>query len=150
MTDLGLNSPSAPKPRFSDGSPVTVEDVIWSYEALGTEGHGRYRSLWGQIERLEQVGPATVRFTFNSENRELALLAGMRPILQKAQWDGVSFADAGLDDVPIGSGPYIVSDYEAARNVVLTRNPDYWGRDLNFMRGTFNFDQITIDFLRRR
>ena len=135
-----------PEARFSDGSAVTVEDVIWSYETLGTEGHGRYRSLWGQIERLEQVGPATVRFTFNSENRELALLAGMRPILQKAQWDGVSFADAGLDDVPIGSGPYLVSDYEAARNVVLTRNPDYWGRDLNFMRGTFNFDQITIDF----
>ncbi|MEO0767153.1 MAG: ABC transporter substrate-binding protein, partial [Pseudomonadota bacterium] len=65
-----------PEARFSDGSPVTVEDVIWSYETLGTEGHGRYRSLWTQIESLEQVGPATIRFTFNSENRELALLAG--------------------------------------------------------------------------
>jgi peptide/nickel transport system substrate-binding protein len=135
-----------PEARFSDGSPVTVADVIWSYETLGTEGHGRYRSLWGQIESLEQVGPTTVRFTFNSENRELALLAGMRPILQKAQWEGKSFADASLADVPIGSGAYVVSDYEAARNVVLTRNPEYWGRDLNFMRGTFNFDQITIDF----
>ena len=135
-----------PEARFSDGSPVTIEDVIWSYETLGTQGHGRYRSLWGQIESLEQTGPASVRFTFNTDNRELALLAGMRPILQKAQWEGKSFADAALADVPIGSGPYVISDYEAARNVVLTRNPDYWGNDLNFRRGTFNFDQITIDF----
>ena len=134
-----------PEARFSDGSPVTVEDVIWSYEILGTQGHGRYRSLWGQIETLEQTGPRSVKFTFNTDNRELALLAGMRPILQKAQWEGKSFADAGLNDIPIGSGPYVVSDYEAARNVILTRNPDYWGRDLPFMRGTFNFDQITID-----
>ncbi|MEM9870347.1 MAG: extracellular solute-binding protein [Pseudomonadota bacterium] len=132
--------------RFSDGSPVTVEDVIWSYETLGTEGHGRYRSLWTQIQTLEQTGPRSVKFTFNTENRELALLAGMRPILQKAQWEGKDFANAAIADVPIGSGPYMVSDFEAARNVTLTRNPDYWGADLNFRRGTFNFDEITIDF----
>jgi peptide/nickel transport system substrate-binding protein len=132
--------------RFSDGSPVTVDDVIWSYEILGTEGHGRYRSLWDQIESVEQTGPASVKFTFNTDNRELALLAGMRPILQKAQWEGKSFADAGIADIPIGTGAYVVSDYEAARNVILTRNPDYWGNDLNFQRGTYNFDKITIDF----
>ncbi|MEO0400851.1 MAG: extracellular solute-binding protein [Pseudomonadota bacterium] len=135
-----------PEARFSDGSPVTVDDVIWSYETLGTQGHGRYRSLWTQIETLEQTGPASVKFTFNTDNRELALLAGMRPILQKAQWEGTDFAAAGIADIPLGSGPYVISDYEAARNVVLTRNPDYWGKDLNFMRGTFNFDEITIDF----
>ncbi len=135
-----------PEARFSDGSPVTVEDVIWSYETLGTQGHGRYRSLWSQIETLEQTGPRSIKFTFNTENRELALLAGMRPILQKAQWEGQDFAAATINDVPIGSGAYVVSDFEASRSVVLTRNPDYWGADLNFMRGTFNFDQITIDF----
>ncbi len=135
-----------PEARFADGSPVTVEDVIWSYETLGTQGHGRYRSLWTQIESVEQTGPASVKFTFNTDNRELALLAGMRPILQKAQWEDKSFEDGGLADIPIGSGPYVVSGYEAARNVILTRNPDYWGKDLPFMRGTHNFDQITIDF----
>ncbi len=131
---------------FSDGSPVTVEDVLWSYETLGTEGHGRYRSLWTQVETLEQTGPRSIKFTFNTENRELALLAGMRPILQKAQWEGKDFAAASINDVPIGSGPYVISDFEAARSVTLTRNPDYWGKDLNFRRGTFNFDEITIDF----
>ncbi|MEL6449757.1 MAG: extracellular solute-binding protein [Pseudomonadota bacterium] len=135
-----------PEARFSDGSPVTVADVIWSYETLGTQGHGRYRGLWAQIETVEQTGPRRVKFTFNTENRELALLAGMRPILQKAQWEGKDFANARISDIPIGSGPYVVTDFEAARDVVLTRNPDYWGRDLNFRRGTYNFDQITIDF----
>lgn len=135
-----------PEARFSDGTPVTVEDVIWSYETLGTQGHGRYASLWAQIESIEQTGPRSLKISFNAENRELALLAGMRPILKKAQWDGIAFADARLADVPIGSGPYVVTDFEAARDVVLTRNPDYWGKDLNFRRGTFNFDEITIDF----
>mmetsp|Transcript_532 Transcript_532/g.1503 ORF Transcript_532/g.1503 Transcript_532/m.1503 type:complete len:612 (-) Transcript_532:1061-2896(-) len=136
-----------PEARFSDGSPVTVADVIWSYETLGTQGHGRYASLWNQIESVEQTGARSLKISFgDTENRELALLAGMRPVLQKAQWEGKAFADGQLADIPIGSGPYVVSDYEAARNVVLRRNPDYWGNDLNFMRGTFNFDEITIDF----
>lgn len=135
-----------PEARFSNGAPVTVEDVIWSYETLGTQGHGRYASLWGQIESIEQTGPRSLKISFNAENRELALLAGMRPVLQKAQWDGLDFANARLADVPIGSGPYMVSDFEAARFVELTRNPDYWGNELNFRQGTFNFDEITIDF----
>lgn len=135
-----------PEARFSDGSPVTVEDVIWSYETLGREGHPRYRVLWDQIERIAPTGPRSVRITFAVENRELALLAGLRPILKKDQWDGKSFADAPLAEVPLGTGPYIVSDYEAARQVTLTRNPDYWGRDLPLRRGTHNFDRIRIDF----
>ncbi|MGA9436537.1 MAG: ABC transporter substrate-binding protein, partial [Roseobacter sp.] len=122
--------------RFSDGSPVTVEDVIFSYTLLGTEGHPRYLSLHNQIDAMEQTGPRSVRITFNTENRELALLAGLRPILSKSQWDGKDFANAPLSEVPIGSGPYVVSDYEAGRFVELTRNPDYWGADIPFRRGT--------------
>jgi peptide/nickel transport system substrate-binding protein len=84
--------------------------------------------------------------TFNTENRELALLAGMRPILSRAQWEGRDFANAPLADIPLGSGPYVVSDYDAGRQVTLTRNPDYWGADVPFRRGTHNFDQIKLDF----
>lgn len=64
--------------RFSDGSPVTVEDVMWSYETLGTEGHPRYRGAWSQVERMEQTGPNRIRFTFSTDDRELALIIGMR------------------------------------------------------------------------
>ncbi len=132
--------------RFSDGSPVTVADVIFSYELLGTEGHPRYHGLYAQIESIEQTGPRKVRLTFNTENRELALLAGMRPILKKAQWEGQDFADAPLQEVPLGTGPYVVSDFDAGRQVTLTRNPDYWGAEIPFRRGTHNFDQIKLDF----
>ena len=72
-----------PEAKFSDGSPVTVEDVIWSYKTLGTNGHGRYASLWDQIDKIEIIGTNSLKISFNTENRELALLAGMRPILQK-------------------------------------------------------------------
>lgn len=135
-----------PEARFSDGSPVTVDDVIWSYRTLGTEGHLRYRGFWSQVESIEQTGERTVRLTFNSDNRELALLAGMRPILKKAQWEGKDFANAPLPEIPIGTAPYVVTAYEAGRTVTLTRNPDYWGNDLPFRRGTMNFDEIKLEF----
>lgn len=132
--------------QFSDGTPVTVEDVIWSYEILGTEGHLRYRGLWGKIDSIEQTGPRSVRITFNDPDRELALIAGLRPILQKAQWKGKDFADATLHDIPVGTGPYVIDDYEAGRYVTLRRNPDYWGADIPFRRGTMNLDEMRIEF----
>jgi len=132
--------------RFSDGSPVTIEDVIWSYETLGTQGHPRYRAFWEKVDRIEATGPRRVRLTFNTEDRELALIAGLRPILKKAQWDGKDFAAARIDDIPLGSAPYVVDSYEVDRTVVLRRNPDYWGKDLPLRQGVANFNEIRIEF----
>ncbi len=135
-----------PEARFVDGSPVTVEDVIWSYETLGTQGHPRYLGLHGKIEAITSPGPGKVRITFNTADRELALIAGLRPILKKSQWEGREFAQGGLADIPIGTAPYSVTDYEGGRYVTLKRNPDYWGNDLPLRRGTNNLDEIRIDF----
>ncbi|MEM6577207.1 MAG: extracellular solute-binding protein [Pseudomonadota bacterium] len=135
-----------PEARFSDGSPVTVEDVIWSFETLGTSGNLRYRSFWQNTESIEATGPRSVRLTFNKDDRELALIAGLRPILQKSQWEGRSFEDAPPDEAPLGTAPYVVQDFEMGRFVRLRRNPDYWGADLGLRRGTHNFDEIQIDF----
>ena len=135
-----------PEAAFSDGSPVTVEDVIWSYQTLGTKGHVRYRGMWNKIDTIEATGPRTVRMTFNAPDRELALIAGLRPILKKAQWEGLDFADASYEDIPIGSAPYVISSHERGRYVVLQRNPDYWGKDLPLRRGIANFDEIRIEF----
>jgi peptide/nickel transport system substrate-binding protein len=131
---------------FSDGSPLGIEDVMFSFELLGTQGHPRYLSLASQIDSIEQTGPRSMRITFNEANRELALLAGLRPILSKAQWEGRDFANAILQDVPLGSGPYTVTDYEPGRFVQLIRNPDYWGAGIPFRRGTHNYDSIKLDF----
>ncbi len=135
-----------PAAAFSDGSPVTTEDVIWSFEILGTEGNGRYRGFWEKVESLEEVRPGTVRFTFNTPDRELALLAGLRPILKKAQWEGLDFAESGVDVVPITSSPLVIDDFEPGRFISLRRNPDYWGKDVPFRRGTFNLDEIRLEF----
>ncbi|WP_272004356.1 extracellular solute-binding protein [Roseovarius sp. ZX-A-9] len=135
-----------PEARFSDGSPVTPEDVIWSFRTIGSEGHLRYRDLWSKVETIEQTGPRSVRLTFNVAEQDLALLAGLRPILKKDQWSETAFDDGTIEDIPIGSAPYVVESYEVNRNVVLRRNPDYWGKDLPLRRGTNNFDEIRIEF----
>ena len=135
-----------PEARFSDGSPVTVEDVMWSYETLGTEGHPRYRGMWDKVASMEARDERTVRIAFTEPDRELALLAGMRPILKKAQWEDVEFGESGLDVVPIATAPYVVEEVEPGRSVVLRRDPDYWGEDVPFMRGQANFDEIRLEF----
>ncbi|MDJ0827046.1 MAG: extracellular solute-binding protein [Rhodobacter sp.] len=132
--------------RFSDGSPVTVADVMWSYETLGTVGHPRYHGAWKKVAAMEQTGPRSVRFTFNTEDREMALIIGMRPILKKAQWAGKDFTASGLDEIPIASAPYVIDDFEAGRFVSMRRNPNYWGADLPFRRGTHNIDEIRMEF----
>lgn len=131
--------------RFSDGSPVTIEDVMWSYETLGTQGHPRYRGAWSKVASMEQTGPSKIRFTFNTPDRELALLMGMRPILKKAQWAGQDFEASSLE-IPIGSGPYVVGEFEPGRYITFTRNPDYWGADLGVNKGRHNLDSIRYDY----
>ncbi|SEM85299.1 extracellular solute-binding protein [Palleronia pelagia] len=136
-----------PEARFSDGSPVTVEDVLWSYETLGTEGHPRYRGTWAQVASAEQTGERSVRFTFSERNDELALIMGMRPILKKVQWEGKDFTDSGVDEIPISSAEYVVTDFEPGRYVTLRRDPDYWGNGVvPFMNGQGNLDEIRMEF----
>ncbi len=132
--------------RFSDGTSVTVEDVIWSYETLGTKGHPRYVGFWNKVKSIMATGPRTVRLIFNTDDRELALIAGLRPILKKAQWDGIDFAQSGLDTLPITSAPYVIDDFEAGRYVSLRRDPDYWGADLPIRRGTNVIDEVRLEF----
>jgi peptide/nickel transport system substrate-binding protein len=135
-----------PKAKFSDGTPVTVEDIIWSYETLGTIGHPRYHGLWKKIETIEKISINKVKFTFNSEDRELVLLVGLRPILKKSQWDGKDFVNSGLNEVPISTAPYVITDFDPGNFVKLTRNPSYWGAKIPFRQGTNNFDEIRLDF----
>jgi peptide/nickel transport system substrate-binding protein len=138
-----------PAARFSDGSPVTVEDVIWSFEALGTRGHARFRAAWGRVAGIAATGPRTVRIDFTAPDRELPLIMGLRPILQRAQFDeaagGIRFEEGGMVPV-IGSGPYVLAEAEPGRHATFRRNPDWWARDLPVMAGQHNFDEIRWDY----
>ncbi len=131
--------------RFADGSPVTVEDVLWSMETLGTQGAPRYAAAWAAVAKAEATGPRTVRFTFNTQNRELPLLLGLRPILKRAQWEGRDFTASTLE-APIGSGPYRVKAFEAGQSIVYERRTDWWGATLPFNRGLHNLDEVRYDY----
>jgi peptide/nickel transport system substrate-binding protein len=131
--------------RFSDGSPVTLEDVLWSYETLGTLGHPRFHTAWKKVATAEATGPRTVRFTFNTEDRELPLILGLRPILKKAEFEGKDFEATTLDRLT-GSGPYIVDKVDPGVQITYRRNPDWWGKDLPINRGQWNFDTIRYDY----
>ena len=134
-----------PEARFSDGTPVTAEDVIWSFQTLGTQGHPRYAGAWAKVARIAPVGARGIRIEFAEKDRELPLLMGMRPVLKKAQWEGKDFAASSLDP-PIGSGAYVVDRVDPGRSISFRRNPDYWGRDLPLTRGLYNFDSIRYDY----
>ncbi len=131
--------------RFSNGTPVTVEDVIWSFETLGTEGTPRYAGAWKKIAATEQTGPRSVRFTFNTADRELPLILGLRPILSKADWQNRTFGDTTLTPI-LGSGPYVIDQVDPGRAVTYRRNPDWWGSALPFNRGMHNFDEVRYEF----
>lgn len=134
-----------PEARFSDGSPVTVEDVIWTYETLGTKGHPRYQGSWAKVASISSPGPGKIRINFNTPDRELVLIMGMRPIFKKAQWDGLDFAESSLIP-PIGSSPYVIGEFEPGRFISFRRNPDYWGKNLGFNAGRHNLDEIRYEF----
>ena len=131
--------------KFSDGSPVTVEDVLWSFQTLGEQGNPRYATAWKKIASSEITGPRSVKFTFTEKDREMPLLLGLRPILKRAQWEGKDFTESTLE-APIGSGPYIVDKVEAGAYLTLRKNPDWWGKDLAFNTGLYNADTLKYEY----
>jgi peptide/nickel transport system substrate-binding protein len=134
-----------PEARFADGSPVTVADVLWSFETLGTVGHPRYHAAWARVAGVEQTGPRSLRFDFTEPDRELPLILGLRPVLQAAQWRDRDFAAGGLT-APVGSGPYAVDRFEPGRFVSFRRRDDWWAADLPLMRGQHNFDTLRFEY----
>jgi len=134
--------------RFHDGSPITVEDVIWSFEALKTKGHPFYRSYYTSIVKAESVGAHTVHFSFSAgSNRELPLILGQMPLLSKTYWEKRIFDKTTLEP-PLSSGPYRVESMDPGRSITYQRVTDYWAKDLPVNRGRYNFDKIRIDYYR--
>src|SRR5258707_806511 len=112
-----------PEARWHDGTPITVDDVIFSLETLKTKGHPFYRAYYASVEKAEKVGDRKVKFTFKGgTNRELPLIVGQMPILSKAYWQGKDF-EATTMTPPLGSGPYKIATFDAGRSVTLQRVP---------------------------
>ena len=137
-----------PRARFADGRPVTAEDVLFSWRLLRDKGRPNHRTYYVKVTEAQALDARTVRFDFADGNdRELPLILGLMPVLPKHAVDPDTFEETSLTP-PLGSGPYVISAVDAGRSVTLTRNPDYWGRDLAVNRGLWNFDTLRFDFYR--
>jgi microcin C transport system substrate-binding protein len=139
-----------PEARFHDGSPITAEDVIWTFDTLKKKGHPRFRSYYGKVVSAEKLAERRVRFAFSpGDNRELPLILGQLPVLSRAYWSTRAFERTTLEP-PLGSGPYRVdvNAFEPGRFVVYRRVKDYWGAALPVRAGRNNFDTLRYDYYR--
>lgn len=137
-----------PKAKFSDGTPITVDDVIFSHAVLMERGRPNHRSYYKKVAKVEKTGERSVRFTFDdSGDREMPLIMGLMPILPSHALTPESFEQTTLDP-PLGSGPYVVESVDPGKTITYKRDPDYWGRDLPVNRGRYNFDEIRVDYFR--
>ena len=137
-----------PLAKFSDGHPVTAEDVIFSWRLLRDKGRPNYRTYYVKVAKAEALGERVVRFDLaGSNDRELPLILGLMPVLPKHATNEDTFEETTLKP-PIGSGPYVIAQVDAGRSVTLRRNPAYWGRDLAVNKGLWNFDTLQFDYYR--
>lgn len=147
---FGLN----PAARFQDGSPITPEDVIFSFEEQKKADPVR-AITYKDVVKAEKTGDREVTFVFaRAGNRDLPLLASQLSIISKQYWTGRNATGEQRDlsqttlEPPMGSGPYRIKSVDPNRAVVYERVKDYWAKDLPAMRGQFNFDQIRFDSYR--
>ena len=139
-----------PEARFADGTPLTADDVVFSFDTLKTKGHPIYHQTLQDVIKAEALDPQTVRYTFTGDLvRDLPLTVAMLPIFSKAYYSSRPFDETTLDP-PLGSGPYLVDSLAQGRTIVYRRNPDYWAKDLPVNRGRWNFDKIRFEYFRDR
>ncbi|TAL32475.1 MAG: ABC transporter substrate-binding protein [Alphaproteobacteria bacterium] len=134
--------------RFNDGTPITADDVVWTFNALMAKGHPHYRAYYANVKEAKAESPSRVKFTFNmAGNRELPLIVGEMPVLSRHYWEGKNFESTTLE-APLGSGPYRVKSIEPGRRVTYERVKDWWAENLPIMKGQNNFDAIIFDVYR--
>jgi peptide/nickel transport system substrate-binding protein len=137
-----------PAAKFSDGTPVTAEDVIFSWQLLRDKGRPNHRTYYAKVAKAEAIGEQAVRFDLSgSDDRELALILGLMPVLAKHAVEAERFEETSFQ-APLGTGPYLVGHVDPGKSLVLKRNPHYWGRELPINRGLWNFDEIRFDYYR--
>ena len=137
-----------PEAKFSDGTPVTAEDVAWTYRTLLEQGRPSFRIQMADVQDVAVESPSRVVFHFKSnENRELPLILGGLPVLPKHFFDGRDFTRP-LTDPPIGSGPYRIASFELGRSVTYERRPDWWAANMPTGKGTNNFDRVRVEYFR--
>lgn len=139
-----------PEAKFSDGTPVTAEDVVFSFNVLKEKGHPVYRFSIKDVAKAEALDKHTVRYTFSGARlRDLPLTVSGLPILSKKYYDKVDFTKTSLVP-PVGSGGYLLTDFKSNTFVEYTRRDDYWAKDLPVNVGRYNFDTLRFNYYKDR
>ncbi|MPZ30128.1 MAG: ABC transporter substrate-binding protein [Rhodospirillales bacterium] len=137
-----------PQARFHDGTPITVEDVIWTFDILKAKGMPNYAFYYGDVLKAEKVGDRKVLFTFRDDtNKELPLIVGQLPVLPSKWWASRDFEKVSLE-IPLGSGAYKVESFDTGRSITYRRVNDWWAKDLWMNRGRHNFDVMRYEYYR--
>lgn len=136
-----------PKARFADGTPITAQDVAYTFKLFTNQGSLAYRQTFADVDEVQVESPTQVRFTFKSaDNRTLPLDIASLPVLPEHWWRGRNFANGGGFEPPLGSGPYRISAVDNGRSVTFERVKDWWGQDLPVTQGQYNFDSLRLEF----
>jgi microcin C transport system substrate-binding protein len=134
--------------RWHDKTPVTADDVVFTFNTLKEKGAPFYRYYYQDVISAEKLSDRKVRFVFkDGNNPELPLIMGQLPIISKRYYSGHPFDRTSLDP-PVGSGPYRVVDIKPGRSITYKRDPNYWGRNLPVMVGRYNFDTVRYEYYR--
>jgi len=137
-----------PAARFSDGTPITSADVVFTFNLLKAKGRPQQRAAFSLVKSIDAPDDFTVAYDLTGANdRELPLTLAIMPVLSRAHTDAEHFEDQTLA-IPVGSGPYRVKEVKPGERLVLERDPYYWAKDLPISRGLYNFDVIRIDYYR--
>ncbi len=135
--------------RFHDGTPVTAEDVVWSFRALTEQGSPLYRFYYQDVKEVTAKSRYRVEFTFTKKNLELPYILGQLIVFPKSYWQKNDFSKGTLTP-PLGSGPYQIKNLSAGKFITYELNENYWGKDLPVNKGRYNFKTIRIDYYRNR
>lgn len=134
--------------RFNDGSPITADDVLFSFETLKEKGRPNMRRIYKLVRKAEKLDSHTVHFEFGEGyDRETVMILAIMPVLSKAWWENRNF-DETILDIPVSNGPYSIALVDPGRRIIYERNPDYWAKDLPINVGHYNFEQVIYDYYR--
>lgn len=134
--------------KFHDGSPITADDVVFSFNTLKEKGDPTYKILFAPIAKAEKTGKNSVLFTFlDTKSKEPAMIAASIPIISRAYYSKVDFEKPTLES-PLGSGAYQVKSVEQGKSISYSRVKNYWAKDLPVAKGQYNFDTMRYDIYR--
>ncbi len=137
-----------PKARFSDGTPVTAEDIKFSFDTYTTKGNPGLQMYLSDLDKTEVLSRYQVKMSFKSNNNsEMPLILAQMPIYSKKNWQGKDFSRITMQPI-LGSGPYLIESIDAGRSISYKRNPNYWAKDLPINRGKYNFDRLKFVYYR--